>query len=99
MFASPMLPELVLRECPDRRRQERFIHRTSVQVDGRPVIARDISASGIGVVMRTTVRTGELVHITLENDGQSGPSTNVARVARVQPVADRMVVGLQFVNQ
>ena len=99
MFASPMLPELILRECPDRRRQERFIHRKSVQIDGRPVIARDISASGIGVLMRTAVRTGELVHINLENDCQSGPSATVARVARVQPVADRVVVGLQFVNQ
>lgn len=99
MFASPMLPELVLRECPDRRRQERFIHRETVQVDGRPVIGRDISAAGIGVIMRAPVKTGELVHVTFENDSQSGPSTVVARVARVQATADRVVVGLQFVNQ
>ena len=99
MFVSPMLPEFVLRECPDRRRQERFIHREQVHVDGRPVIGRDISASGLGVVMRTAVRTGELVHVTFENDSETGRSTTVARVARVQPVADRVVVGLQFVNQ
>lgn len=99
MFASPLLPELVLRECPDRRRQERFIHRESVQVDGRPVTGRDISASGIGVVMRAPVRPGELVNVTFENDSQSGRLTTVARVARVQAVADRMIVGLQFVNQ
>lgn len=99
MFASPMLPELVLRECPDRRRQERFIHREAVRVDGRPVSGRDISASGIGVVMRTPVRAGELVDVTFENDSQSGRLTTRARVARVQPVADRVVVGLQFVNQ
>jgi hypothetical protein len=99
MFASPMLPEFVLRECPDRRRQERFIHRESVHVDGRPVTGRDISASGIGVVMCAPVKPGDVVHVTFENDGPSGRSTTVARVARVQPVADRMVVGLQFVNQ
>ena len=71
MFASPMLPELVLRECPDRRRQERFIHREAVHVDGCPVAGRDISASGIGVVMRAPVRTGDLVHVTFENDSPS----------------------------
>jgi hypothetical protein len=99
MFASPLLPELVLRECPDRRRKERFVHREAVHVDGCPVAGRDISASGIGVVMRAPVRTGDLVHVTFENDSPSGRATTVARVARVQPVAGRMVVGLQFVNQ
>lgn len=99
MFASPMLPELVLRECPDRRRQERFVHREAVQVDGRSVTGRDISACGIGVVMQAPVRTGDLVNVTFEQDSQSGRLTTAARVARVQPVADRVVVGLQFVNQ
>ena len=99
MFVSPMLPEFVLRECPDRRRQERFSHREAVQVDGRPVIGRDISASGIGVVMRTPVKAGELVRVTFETDSASGRATTVARVARVHSVADRVVVGLQFVNQ
>ena len=99
MFASPLLPELVLRECPDRRRHERFIHREAVHVDGRPVVGRDISASGIGVLMQAPVETGDLVHVTFENDSQTGRSTTVARVARVRPVAERMVVGLQFVNQ
>jgi hypothetical protein len=99
MFVSPMLPEFVLRECPDRRRQERFIHRETVHVDGHPVTGRDVSASGMGVVMRTAVRTGELVHVTFENDSQTGRSTTVARVARVQHVAGRVIVGLHFVNQ
>jgi hypothetical protein len=99
MFASPMLPELVLRECPDRRRQERFIHREAVHVDGRPVVARDISASGLGVVMRAPVRAGDVVQVAFDNDSPSGRATTVARVARVQAVADRTVVGLQFVNQ
>lgn len=99
MFASPMLPELVLRECPDRRRHERFVHREAVNVDGRPVVGRDISASGIGVLMRAPVKTGDLVEVTFESDSQTGRLTTVARVARVRPVADRMAVGLQFVNQ
>lgn len=99
MFASPMLPELVLRECPDRRRQERFVHREAVHVDGRPAIGRDISASGIGVLMRAPVRMGDVVQVTFENDSPSGRATTVARVARVQRLADRMAVGLQFVNQ
>lgn len=99
MFVSPMLPEFVLRECPDRRRQERFVHREPVQIDGRPVIGRDISASGIGVMMRTPVETGDLVRVTFENDSPRSRSTTMARVARVQSIADRVVVGLQFVNQ
>ena len=99
MFASQMLPELILRESPDRRRQERFIHRESVQIDGRPVIGRDISASGIGVVLRTPVATGDLVYVTVTDPAHGGPLTSPARVARVQRMNERVVVGLQFVNQ
>ena len=99
MFASSMLPELILRECPDRRRQERFIHRESVQVDGRPVIGRDISASGIGILMRTPPSMGALVSVTVSDQAHGGQITAPARVARVQPIAGRVIVGLQFVNQ
>ena len=99
MFASQMLPEIILRECPDRRRQERFVHRQSVTVDGRSVIGRDISATGIGVVMPTAVATGDLVQVTVTDAAQGGQVTTPARVARVQMLPGRVVVGLQFVRQ
>ena len=99
MFASQMMPEMILRECPDRRRQERFIHREPVHVDGRAVIGRDISATGIAVLMRSPLAVGDVVSVTLNDPSHEGPQTTPARVARVERSAERVVVGLQFVRQ
>jgi hypothetical protein len=99
MMVSQMMPELILRECPDRRREERFIHRQPAEVDGRPVAVRDISAAGIAVVMRTPVSVGDLVHVNTNTSGRGLGAATPARVARVEPGADRIVVGLQFIQQ
>lgn len=98
MFAS-QIPELILRECPDRRQDERFVHRESVQVDGRFAAGRDISASGIAVVMRGPVAIGDVVYVTTSGFDRLGPATTPARVARIQTSAERLIVGLQFVRQ
>jgi hypothetical protein len=98
MFVSQATPELILRECPDRRREERYRHRQPVQVNGRPVHGRDISATGIAVVMRAPISVGDLVHVTTNGFGH-GTSTTAARVARIAPSADRVIVGLQFLQQ
>lgn len=99
MFASSVIPDLVLTECPDRRARERLAHREPVQINGRPVIGCDISAKGIAVVMRSTVSVGDVVQVSLfRPQGRIGGITRPARVARVEARADRFLVGLEFVR-
>ena len=99
MFASPVIPELLLRECPDRRARERLVLRQPVQIDGRLVIGRDISDSGLSVVMGPTVSVGEIVHVSLSRPhGRPGGASRVARVARVDAGLGRVVVGLEFIR-
>ena len=86
----------VLKECPDRRRSERFVHREPVLIDGRSVIGCDLSATGICVVMRPPVPTGTVVRVTLA--GHHAPvraGTSLARVVRVD--AGLSIVGLEFI--
>ncbi|MBA2303759.1 MAG: PilZ domain-containing protein [Acidobacteria bacterium] len=99
MFVQHAMNTPILRECPDRRRGERFVHRESVQVNGRPVIGCDISARGVSVLMRPPVVVGAIVRVTLGGDtGPVWPGTTSARVARVDPRADRCIVGLEFIR-
>ena len=96
MYASEMIPDLILRECPDRRARRRIVHREAVQVDGRLVMARDISANGVSVIMRTPVAVGDHVHVTL-SDATGSQVATAARVVRVERFARRSVAGLAFV--
>jgi hypothetical protein len=99
MFASQVIPELILMECPDRRRRERLVHREPVQIDGRLVVGRDISATGLSVIMRPTVRVGDSVHVALFRPvGRPGAAARPARVVRVDPCFGRFVVGLEFIR-
>ena len=84
-----------LKECPDRRRSERFVHREPVLVDGRSVMGCDLSATGICVIMQPTISAGTVVRVTVA--GQTTPvrtGTSLARVVRVDPRLS--IVGLEF---
>jgi hypothetical protein len=94
MFPSPAIPELILTECPDRRARARLAHRELVQIDGRPVIGRDISAKGLSVIMAPTVSIGEVVHVSLSLT----QGLWAARVARVDGGSDPSIVGLEFLR-
>ena len=99
MFVQHASKGPILRECPDRRRGERFVHVEPVQIDGRPVIGCDISGRGIAVLMRRPVTVGSVVRVTISSDtAPNGLFTTNARVARVAGRVDRLVVGLEFVQ-
>jgi hypothetical protein len=85
---------LILRECPDRRTRQRFAHRKPVEVNGRRAVGRDISPTGLSVVMSPGVSVGDVVRVALS--GSEAPAT--ARVKRVEPQAGRYIVGLEFVR-
>ena len=72
MYASEMIPELVPIECPDRRSRCRMEHREAVQIDGRLVMGRDISSTGLSVIMREPLAVGDQVRVTLA--GTAGDS-------------------------
>ena len=86
----------ILKECPDRRRSERFVHREPVLVDGRSVLGCDLSATGICVVMQPPLPTGTVVRVTLAGHTLPVPvGTSMARVVRVD--AALSMVGLEFI--
>src|SRR5687768_8114251 len=85
----------ILKEAPDRRRSERFVHREPVLVDGRSVMGCDLSPTGICVIMQPTIPAGTVVRVTVA--GHTTPvhtGTSLARVVRVD--ARLSVVGLEF---
>jgi hypothetical protein len=99
MYVQHAMNTPILRECPDRRRGERFVHREPVQINGRPVIGCDISSRGLSVLMRPSIEIGTVVRVTLAGD--TGPVTagiTRARVTRIEPRADRSIVGLEFIR-
>ena len=99
MFVQHASDAPILRECPDRRRGERFVHVEPVQIDGRPVIGCDISAKGMAVLMRRPVMVGTVVQVTLSSESHpDGILTTSARVARIGGRAERPIVGLEFVR-
>jgi hypothetical protein len=96
MYASEMIPELILIECPDRRSRRRMEHREAVQIDGRLMMGRDISSTGMSVVMREPLTVGAQVRVTLAGTaGQTGVVT-AARVVHVEKEAGRTIAGLHF---
>lgn len=98
MYASQIIPELILKECPDRRARRRIEHREAVQIDGRLVMSRDISSTGLSVVMRDRLAVGDQVRVTLAGSaGETGVVTS-ARVVHVEKGARRAIAGLQFIQ-
>ena len=88
----------VLIELEDRRAPRRA-YGNLVLVDGHPVAARDISSSGLAIVLKPSLETGDIVRVTLA--GAAGTRNEVAttaRVARIEARPEGFVVGLQFVD-
>lgn len=98
MFASQIIPELVLIECPDRRSRRRLEHREAVQIDGRLVMSRDISSSGLSVVMRDPLAVGDQVRVTLAGSSGGPEVISTARVVHVEKHARRAIAGLEFIQ-
>ncbi len=98
MFASQIIPELVLIECPDRRSRRRVEHREAVQIDGRLVMSCDISSSGLSVVMRDPLAVGDQVRVTLARTTGSTDVVTTARVVHVEKHARRAIAGLEFIQ-
>ena len=100
MFATQQVtPRLVLRARPDRRRHDRFVHSQPVKINGLPAVGRDISSKGIAVITGAPVAVGDVVRVTVSETVESfGPQTTSARVARVDTRAERLVVGLEFLQ-
>jgi len=98
MFASQVIPELVLIECPDRRSGRRIEHREAVQIDGRLVMSRDISSTGLSVVMRDPLAVGDQVRVTLACAPGKTDVVTTARVVHVEKHARRAIAGLEFIQ-
>ena len=98
MYASEMIPELVLIECPDRRSRRRMEHREAVQIDGRLVMGRDISSSGLSVIMREPLAVGDQVRVTLAGTAGDSEVVTAARVVHVAKHARRAIAGLQVIQ-
>jgi hypothetical protein len=98
MYASELIPELVLIECPDRRSRRRMEHREAVQIDGRLVMGRDISSTGLSVIMREPLAVGDRVRVTLAGTGGDSEVVTAARVVHVEKHARRAIAGLQFIQ-
>ena len=89
-------PVLVLRGD---RRAPRSEYHSLVLVDGHPVTGRDISSTGISVLLRSTLEPGDVVRLTLS--GAAGSPDEVgtrARVSRIEADPEGFVIGLQFIE-
>jgi PilZ domain len=81
------------------RRAIRTPYEEVVLVDGEPMTGQDISVTGLSVVLRPTLAPGDIVRITLTGT-PGGPDevATQARVARIDPGPEGIVVGLQFIE-
>ena len=99
MIVSHPSSSVILTECPDRRSHPRLEHVETVEMDGRPVEGRDISARGLSVVIPPPVKPGDIVRIRLAGCLDSGEAVMAnARVARLDASDQGFVVGLEFVE-
>ena len=88
----------VLIELEDRR-DPRSAYANLVLIDGRPVAARDISTSGLSILLKPSIETGDIVRVTLAGAaGSRDEVATTARVARIEPRADGFIVGLEFIE-
>ena len=98
MFATHVARP-VLVECRDRR-APRSSYPALVLVDGRPVAGRDISSSGLSILLKPTLAPGDIVRVTLA--GPAGGANEVgttARVSRIEARPEGFIVGLEFIEE
>jgi hypothetical protein len=89
-------PVLVLRGD---RRAPRSEYHSLVMIDGHPVTGRDISSTGISVLLRSTLEPGDVVRVTLsEASGAADEVGTRARVSRIEADPEGFVIGLQFIE-
>ena len=81
------------------RRAPRSSYSALVLVDGRPVAGRDISSTGMSILLKPTLEPGDVVRVTLAG-AAGGPDEVVttARVSRVEARPEGFIVGLQFIE-
>ena len=81
------------------RRAPRSSYPALVLVDGRPVAGRDISSTGLSIVLKPTLEPGNIVRVTLAGTaGSDDEVCTTARVSRVEARPEGFIVGLQFVE-
>ena len=98
MFVSPAFSVPVFYEREDRRNRPRYPYRAVVQIDGRTAAGRDINAKGLSVVL-TIPAVGDMVRVTLAGArGDANEISSPARVVRVDPGPDGIVVALEFID-
>lgn len=91
-------------ERSDRRQAERFPVNidsscpflSPVVEDFGPVRIRDISMSGIGLLLRTQVEPGTLLAVTLSNPARNFTKTVLVRVTHSTPLSGQYLVGGTF---
>ena len=93
-----MAPASLTTEREDRRNRRRFAYKAVVQIDGKAVPGRDISPKGLSYLLAAP-RLGDVVCVSLampsaNAEGISAP----ARVVRIDPGPDGIVVGLEFIE-
>lgn len=99
MIETHPISGVILTPCPDRRSHPRLEHVEPVELDGRPVEGRDISAQGLSVIIPPPVKPGDIVRVRLAGCADSGEAVMAsARVARLEATAEGFVVGLEFVE-
>ncbi|HJR60715.1 MAG TPA: PilZ domain-containing protein [Vicinamibacterales bacterium] len=98
MFVSPAFSVPVFYEREDRRNRPRYPYRAVVQIDGRTAAGRDISSKGLSIVLAVPA-VGDIVRVTLAGArGDAKEMSSPARVVRVEPGPDGVVVGLEFID-
>lgn len=99
MMVTHPLATIVLTECPDRRAYPRLAHHEQVELDGRELAGRDISARGVSVVVPPPAAINDVVRVRLAGCADSGNAVIVsARVARVESTSEGFVLGLEFIE-
>lgn len=97
MFATPVARP-VLVECKDRR-APRTPYAALVLVDGQPMAGREISSTGLSILLKPTLEPGDIVRVTLADAaGSSDEVGTAARVSRIEASPEGFIVGLQFIE-
>jgi c-di-GMP-binding flagellar brake protein YcgR len=98
MYVSPAFALPVFQERGDRRKRQRFAYPATVQINGRPSPARDISPKGLSVLVAPPA-VGDVVRVTLAAaSGDAEEISSPARVVRVDREKEGYVVGLEFIE-
>ncbi len=98
MFVSPAFSGSLFPQRADRRNGQRFAYPATVKIDGRPAPGRDISPTGLSVLLRAPA-VGDIVRVTLAAERSDAEEiSSSARVVRVDREREGFVVGLEFIE-